>query len=299
MMTLTPQQLDRALADAREAAILAWRAIRHFYRGSYDIFEKDEGPATEADILADRTILGHLRARYDEAVHGYLSEELAHGPERLALDLCWIIDPIDGTRDFIAGREDFAVQIALAGRVGDDSIPLVAIVYQPATGHLYAAKRGGGATVELIPEALLAAEGAVPPPSVTAPIAPSSRGDLLTSHSVVTRSNISKKLQRVIDHLGIAETSNRGSFGVKVAEVATGRADLYLNTAHRRCKEWDVCAPHLILEEAGGRLTDLAGRAITYNKADVYVDYGAVASNSLLHPEVLSKLEEISDVWKG
>lgn len=284
--------LERFLTDAREAALEAWKVIQPFHQGDFEVFQKEgEGPATEADIAADRRILEILQDRYDPREYGYLTEETEKGGGRLQRPYCWIIDPIDGTRDFIAGGGDFAVHIGIAGEVtpGLPFEPLAGVVYQPMAGTMSAALRGGGAWQEDV------ATGVSRPLRVT---------DSATleddARVLVTSSRINERLMRALNHLGVQNPRQRGSLGVKIVEVAAGTADLYLNTARGPCKEWDACAPHIILREAGGRFTTLSGREIRYNQRDYTIRNGLLASNGNLHTPVLDRLREMRDLlWAG
>lgn len=281
--------LDECLAHAREAAVLAWEKIAGFYKGHYEIFEKvADGPATEADIMADHFILDFLGARYPETHFGYLSEETAHGFERLERPYVWIIDPIDGTQDFMDGLDDFAVQIGLAGRAeeGGPIVSLLGVVYQPTLGLLYKARRGGGAFRENILT------------GKTDSITVSTQKDLREANLVVSRSHMGFRLKAAMEQLRTRSFYQAGSLGVKVAHVSHGRADAYLNTSRRLCKEWDLCAPHAIIHEAGGRITDLHGASIEYNKRDVYVDHGVLATNELLHERMLEELVQVKEIWQ-
>jgi 3'(2'), 5'-bisphosphate nucleotidase len=253
-----------------------------FYRGCFDIYEKEfDGPATEADIVGDRFIVRHLKEHYPADRYGYLSEETEHGPERLAHDSCWIIDPIDGTNDFIEGKEDFAVQIGLSF----EGEAVLGVVYQPVPGRLYAGAKGCGAWCEDVRS------------GARTPMTTSPQEQLSAAALVVTRSHPGSRLSAAVAALAPARTYSAGSLGVKTMHVVDRQADLYLNTGRRVAKEWDTCAPQAILEEAGGRFTDLCGSPIRYNKADIYLHNGLVASNGPLHQATLAILSSVGEIW--
>lgn len=280
--------LEQCRNDAREAALLAWKEIESFFQGDFEVFEKEgDGPATEADIRADHFIVDYLRARYPETEYGYLSEETQHGNERLGKKYCWIIDPIDGTREFIQGKDDFAVHIGLAGRIGEDgpSVPLVGVVYEPRAGWLYSSAHQLGAWGENLNT------------GEKVPLAVSDQTDLAKSRVVITSQKYGTRLQRALDRLNPIDIHRRGSFGVKTLQVVCRKAEIYLNTARRQSKEWDTLAPHAVLNEAGGRMTNLEGQEITYNKEDYYVEMGTIASNKALHELALKTLGDVSDWW--
>lgn len=282
--------LEKCRDDARQAALQAWEKIKHFYQGKFEIYEKEnDGPATEADIMADHFIVDFLKKRYPSEQFGYLSEETQQGDERLGKPFCWIIDPIDGTRDFIEGSEDFCIQIGLAGsdKEGEEFLtPLVGVVYQPTTGLLYQSAKGVGANVENLNT------GEKRKLKVT------TQCKLTSSTVVYTRSHFGKRLQLSLQALEPKKERKKGSYGIKVMDVANATSDYYLNTGVKHCKEWDTLAPHAILLEAGGTLTDISGKPILYNKKDVYVYGGSIASNSILHQAITDKLRNVDHLWK-
>lgn len=288
--TLQSIDLESCRREAIAAAIKAWDVIAPFHKGSYGIYQKaGEGPATDADIAADRAILDHLQAQFPAAQFGYLTEETEKDDERLRHRYCWIIDPIDGTREFIEGRDDFAVHIGLAGPASPDGpiVALVGVVYMPKAGILYHAVKGQGAFARDM---------------VTGNdrrLEVSSTDKLGDARLVVTRAadalGPQRRLTRAVARLGVRDVYTLGSLGVKVAEVVEGRADFYMNASHKSCKEWDVCAPAIVLEEAGGRISQVAGDPILYNKVDYYVHHGLIASNGVLHERIVKSLDGIFD----
>jgi len=291
-MTYDSRQI---LSDAREAALLAWQHIARYFRGEFRIYEKQgTGPATDADREADAFLMRWLGSRYPEA--GFLTEESDENPDRLLRDLVWVIDPIDGTRDFIAGGPDFAVHVACVVRDSDGLWrPLATVVYEPVSGRLYTATRGSGAFLE--------EEGAVAgalwwqrttenvdtiPFSAPARITASENDDLPSLHAIASKSRMSTRLCSALDAIPVSAVDRRGGMGVKAMEVATGRVDFYLQPELGRSSEWDLCAPHLIVEEAGGRVSDLGGQEVTYNREDIKLRGGVLVSNGSCHPPLLN-----------
>ncbi len=286
---LTDKELDEALEMAREAALEAWRAIEPFFQGSFEVFEKEgEGPATEADIAADHAIVDFLRSRYPAERFSFLTEETCKEEARLETPFCWIIDPIDGTRDFMKGEDDFAVHIALAGRpaVGAPGEPLLGVVYEPRAALMHTARRGGGARIENLEN------------GTTFPLHVSGELNIDDAVVVITNTGIGKRLASVLDMLGARKVYSRGSLGLKAMEVAAGRADLYINTGRAMAKEWDVCAPHAILAEAGGTATTLRGKPVAYMQGDYYLRDGLLMSNGHLHEELIRMLDGVAELWR-
>lgn len=273
---------------ATHAAISAWGVIASYYDGQYMIEEKAEGPTTEADRVADLLIAERLSAVFPRSEYGYLTEESEDDGKRLDRKRVWIIDPIDGTKDFINHTDNFAIHIALVER-DDEGLyrPAAAVVYLPMLGRMYSAIRGEGAQRQIIPN----------PPQRSDwdnhrhPIRVSKRERIEQMRSVVSNANRTSRLMRLIHSLNLENFWHVGSLGVKLSIIAEGEAELYVNLALGKAKEWDTAAPHLILSEAGGMLTDLAGAPITYNKPDVYHRNGLLATNGPAHHLMLETIQ--------
>lgn len=277
--------ISRHLGVAREAALHAWQdAIQPYYKKDFSIYEKDlDGPATDADLAADKLIVSYLKEKYPSDKYGYLTEESDNSSERFDHDLVWIIDPIDGTSDFIKGQDDFAVQIGLAGRLEPDGPyhPLLGVVYQPTRSIIFLAGKNLGAFEENLEE------------DTRTPLTLSLVDSLPKATMVITKSNLGERTRAIVAGLAPMKVYQKGSLGLKMCDVARGSADFYVNPSPRNCKEWDVCAPDAILREAGGAVTDLKGRELTYNNPDHILRNGIVATNQILHPIVIEGLEEM------
>lgn len=211
-------------------------------------------PVTEADHAANRVICAGLSEAFpDDAV---LSEESRDSAARLAADRVWIVDPLDGTKEFLACNGEFAVMIglAVAGRA------VLGVVNLPARDELFAAAEGAGAWRE-------ADGGRWPLRCSPAPEALRLVGSRSHAEPLVVR------LQRA---MGITDVLPSGSVGVKCALIAAGERDLYLHPVPY-LKEWDTCAPEVILREAGGEVTDCLGEALRYNKPDPVQPDGILA----------------------
>ncbi len=281
-----------ARAQAAHAAIATWGVIASYYNGSFYIEEKADGPCTEADRAADLAILERLRRTFPPDRYGYLSEETVDDRDRLNHDRVWIIDPIDGTRDFINGTGNFAIHIALVERMADlQWHPVAAVVYLPVLGRLYSAVRGEGAHRQHVP--------APPKPgdwdNPRQPLRVSNRAEPQNMRSVVSNANRTSRLMRLIHSLQLEDHWHVGSLGVKLSAIADGEAELYVNLSQGKAKEWDTCAPHLILSEAGGMMTDLAGAPITYNQPDVHHNAGLLASNGPAHHMLIDHVRRFLD----
>jgi 3'(2'), 5'-bisphosphate nucleotidase len=272
--TIQQQSYDRELRVALELAREAGAAILEVYEGPLEIEQKtgagDREPVTKADRIANEIIVQRLSREFPE--DGILAEESVDTERRLGKSRVWMVDPLDGTTGFIEGNGDFAVQIGLA-EAGEC---VLGVVYQPLTGVLYRAVRGGGAWVER-PE--MEAERA----------RVSGHVDLTTMRLAASRSHRSPRMDRVVQKFGVKQEVRRGSVGIKVGLIVEQQCDLYVHLSPRT-KQWDTCAPEIILQEAGGRLTDLFGNPLRYNSPEVQNRNGIVASNGVAHQEIISAL---------
>lgn len=260
-------ELATAIAAARAVApaILAARAAGV-------TVEKKAGdePVTAADRAANQTLVETIGAAFP--ADAILSEEAADDGTRFTRERVWMIDPIDGTKDFIAGRDGFSTMIGLV--VGDR--PALGVVYQPARERLYYAVRGSGCFV-------VEASGAPERLSV------STVDQLDAIRMVASASHRDAVIDDVKQALGVKDEVNIGSVGLKLGLIARGERDLYVNP-QGLSKLWDVCAPEAILVEAGGTLTDALGQPIAYRQKDLGNHNGLIASNGRVHRAVVEKL---------
>lgn len=231
-------------------------------------------PVTVADRASSRIIVDGLRAAFpDDFV---LSEEEMDDPtSRADASRVWITDPIDGTWGFLKKDGDFAIQLGLAV----DGEPAVGVVYLPAHNILYYASRGRGSFV-------------VKDASDERRLRVSDNTNFSEMNLAVSRNHRSPKISRIMREFGLRQEIQRGSVGLKVGLVAEGVCDLYIHLSPRT-KFWDTCAPQIILEEAGGRLTDLFGERIRYEIADVQNHGGIVAANGAAHDLIIEKLRPL------
>ena len=264
---------ERELRVACELARAAGATTLAYYGGPLRVEHKkgDPGdPVTQADREANEIIVEGLRKAFPG--DGLLAEESVDTGRRLCHERAWMIDPLDGTKDFIAGTGDFAVQIGLA--MGGESV--LGVVYQPVPDVLYLAARGHGAWVvrpDVAPEQMRVSE----------------RTELTHARLAVSRSHRSPRMEWVVRALDIAEEVPRGSVGIKIGLITERQCDLYIHLSSQT-KQWDTCAPEAILTEAGGLLTDLWGEPLRYNTPDVRNYNGLVAAGKAAHPSIIRKL---------
>ena len=268
----------REIEVASELARQAGAVLLEHYYSPFLVEQKvnalDElEEVTAADREANELIVGRLQKEFPD--DGILAEESIDSEHRLEKDRVWLIDPMDGTKNFINRDGDFAVQIGLA--VGGESV--VGVVYQPVRAVLYRAERNGGAWIE-------DGENTARRMSVSNLNRPS---EMVLASS---RSHRSPRMERVVSAFGFKDETRRGSVGVKIGLIAEQQADLYLHLSPST-KQWDTCGPEAILTEAGGRLTDLFGQPLRYNGVRIDNRNGIVATNGAAHEMVIENLKPL------
>lgn len=235
---LKDRQADLALL--KDAAIEAGRiALSYFRQDPETWYKENNSPVSVADMEVDGFLSKTLLAARPS--YGWLSEETADDLARLTCKRCFIVDPIDGTRVYLSGREDWTVAVAIV----EDGRPVVGVVYNPCRNELFSAIAGCGATCN--DQAL----SATPAKDLT-------DTTLVAPH-------------RVIKQLKTADTPFReatyiGSLAYRIAKVSDASADVMCAT--RSPSDWDLAAADLVLQEAGGLLSDLSGATLLYNKPE-------------------------------
>ncbi|HMS43239.1 MAG TPA: 3'(2'),5'-bisphosphate nucleotidase CysQ [Pyrinomonadaceae bacterium] len=268
------KELETAINLAKNAGDL----ILEFYKKGFAVEEKrtkdnNTEPVTEADRASSKLIIEGLKLIFPE--DGILSEEEIDLPERLTKKRVWMIDPIDGTRSFVEKKDDFAVQIGLT----ENGKAIVGVVFQPISNRLYfAAKDAGAFYIENDgePQKLLVSD----------------KTDFAEMILAVSRSHRSGKMTQLVETFGFKNELPHGSVGLKIGLLARQHADLYIHLSPRT-KFWDSCAPQIILEEAGGKLSDIFGEEIIYNIEEVQNYNGILATNGGSHQAVVAKLKPL------
>jgi 3'(2'), 5'-bisphosphate nucleotidase len=259
-------ELDFARTVAREAATI----VMTYYIGSSDVqYKQGNEPVTEADRSANKHIVKRVRDRFPD--DGVLSEESKDDLSRLEKERVWIIDPLDGTKEFIARNGEFSIMIGLAVR----HRPVLGVVMQPETNLLYAGGKGLGAYLEENGERI--------------PLEVSDKAFTSEMTLVSSRSHRQQITDQLRSSMRITSERVSGSVGLKVGYISRQLADLYLHPSPG-CKEWDLCAPNAVLEAAGGIMTDCWGNPLTYNKRDVRAHNGLVATNGVVHTKIVRKV---------
>jgi 3'(2'),5'-bisphosphate nucleotidase len=268
-MPPTPS-LDRETAVAIDLARRAGAIVLRYRSPDLAVDHKaHDEPVTRADREANELIVAGLaRAFPDDAV---LSEESAPRGEYRTAARAWMVDPLDGTRDYVRGLPGFAVMIGLCL----DGQPSLGVVYQPLGEILYRAARGQGAFMEEAGATRRLRVGTCADP----------RGCRLVS----SKSHRMATIDQVRAVLGIDDEIALGSVGLKLGLIARAERDLYVNP-EGFSKLWDSCAPGVILAEAGGRLTDVHGQPLDCRAAEVRHTTGLLASNGLIHEAVVAAI---------
>jgi len=246
---------DLLHAAVREAGALA----ANYFNGSTQSWTKDDGtPVSDADLAVDELLKSRLQpARPD---YGWLSEETEDNDDRLGNSRVWVIDPIDGTRSFLEGGEHWCLSAALI----EGGRPVIGAVYLPLSDKMYAARAGEGASMN------------------DRPLTTSARGELAGS-KVIAHKNILQphRWRTPWPDVDVGMTT---SLALRLCLVADGSFDAALAVGSK-C-DWDLAAGDLIVHEAGGRVCDLEGATLRYNKPATR-QAGLVASGANLHDEII------------
>jgi myo-inositol-1(or 4)-monophosphatase len=197
-------------------------------------------PVSEADIRVNDLIERRLRSATPD--YGWLSEESADDETRLGKRLVWIVDPIDGTRGYLAGREDWCVSVALV----EEASPVLAAVFAPASDEFFFAMRKQGATLNEVPVY-------------------TTSGTELDFSRVAGPKPLVQRLSRSSDEIILHPRI--GSLALRLCRVAQGKLDAAF--AGGQSRDWDLAAANLIVQEANGSMTALSGDAILYNRREV------------------------------
>ena len=236
----------KELEIAKKAAVLAGKAIMEVYEsGDFGIEAKaDDSPLTLADKAANRIIVDMLRAEFPD--YAILSEEEKDDLSRLDNDLCFVVDPLDGTKEFIKRNGQFTVNIALSYR----HRTVMGVIYVPVTGEMYFAAKGHGSFMEV--------DG-----NVTLIHVSTDKKDKSELNMVMSNSHGAAEMDALIEKYGIRNHIKVGS-SLKGCMIAKGEADVYYR--YGPTMEWDTAAMQCIVEEAGGLLMQMDDTELLYNR---------------------------------
>ncbi len=259
--------MEKELEAAKKMAREAGRILLEFYAGKTEVQWKGyDDPVTAADRAANEFIVGELKRQFPD--DGILSEEADDNEIRLSKARVWMVDPMDGTKQFIERIGEFAVMIGLAVN-GEAQL---GVVYRPVDDRMFFAAPGTGAFIE--------------EQWTTKRLHVSTLSDPAQMTAAMSRSHHSPKVDLINQRLGITKQLRSGSVGLKVGLLAEGHAHLYLHLG-AKTNQWDTCGPEAILREAGGVMTDTTGAPLRYNAPQLRNLHGIVASSGPIHERAL------------
>jgi 3'(2'), 5'-bisphosphate nucleotidase len=260
------KELEVAIQLAREAGRIL---MDHYRDGAQVKWKGHDDPVTAADHAANDFLVREFARRFPgDAI---LSEEAPDDPARFNHDRVWLIDPMDGTKQFIDRIGEFAVMIGLAVK-GEAKL---GVVFHPQPDRMFYAAPGIGAFLE---EKL-----------TTKRLRVDATSDPARMMAAMSRSHHNPKVDLILADLGVGGKINSGSVGLKIGLIAETRAHVYIHLGSRT-NQWDTCGPEAILREAGGILTDTRGEAMRYNRPEVRNLHGVVASTGAIHDRVIETI---------
>ena len=259
--------MSDALTRERSAAVDAARAagerVRYWYERTYTVAEKGpDNPLTQADLEANAAIQDIISRTFPD--DGWLSEETRDSPERLAKRRVWIIDPLDGTKEFINRIPEFCICIGLV----EDGVPILGVGYNPAREELFVGSVGSGLTLN------------------GAPAGVGNQSDLGSARILASRSETARGEWHAYEHELRIELT--GSVGYKLALIAAGHADATFSLTPKN--EWDICAGTALITCGGGIVTDRFGAPLRFNRPDTRLP-GIIAANPALHTRIVELLQ--------
>lgn len=249
-----------------------------------DVQDKKDGPVTKADLAVNHYLLETFHAQLGTDDFYYLSEETFKADpesERFNHPWVWIIDPLDGTRDFIERTGTFAVHIALV----HEGRPVLAVVVCPKLGKLYYALKGQGTYRETRSD-----QGQFHQERITV----SDRTQMEDLTLVASGSHRDARLVELLERYPVQNQRVVGSVGCKIATILEQEAEVYIGLSGKSApKDWDIAAPELVLSEAGGRWTRFDGTPLRYNQTDVAQWGGLLASHGHCHDQLCQAAHEL------
>ncbi len=254
---------------AIRAALEAGKIVMNVYNHEFSsTLKNDNEPLTEADVKSNQIIQKII----SDSGHPILSEESEDNKNRLDSKIIWIVDPLDGTSDFIKKTGEFTIMISLV----EENIPILGVIYWPTEKKLYLAQKGQGA-FEFYNDNWTK-------------ISVSDISELEKCRAVGSRHHISEKEQNLLTLLNVSKFTSKGS-SLKVADISSGNVELYFTTTNK-IKQWDTCASYCLITEAGGKMTDMFGNDLKYNTERLNHENGLLVSNGLIHNHIIKIYRE-------
>jgi 3'(2'), 5'-bisphosphate nucleotidase len=245
---------------AIDAVIDAGKTVMEIYDQGFEQMTKiNNEPLTKADVESNK-IIHEIISTSD---HPILSEESDDTKKRLERKTVWIVDPLDGTSDFIHKTNEFTIMIGLV----KEQKPILGVIYCPTNDTLYVAQQDQGA-YQLLGEKW-------------SKLSVSTISDLAKSRVVCSRHHLSQNERDFLENIHPMKLTQRGS-SLKAIDVASGMAEFYF-TSSNKIKQWDTCASYCLIKEAGGNITDVFGNNLEYNTEIVNHQNGIMITNGLVH----------------
>jgi len=254
-----------AINAVKEAGIIVMEIYKQNFTST---IKKDNSPLTAADLKSN-DIIQKIISSIDYPI---ISEENSDDKKRLGHDKIWIIDPLDGTSDFVSRSGEFTIMVGLVNK----HKPILGVIYWPTNDILYVAQKGQGA--------YKLAGG------IWEKLVISKRSKLDDCRAVGSRHHLSTDEVSFIKQLNITKFSERGS-SLKVIDICSGAADLYF-TMTNKIKQWDTCASNCLITEAGGKMTDMLGNELKYNTENLYHQNGILVTSGIIHDKVIDRYTE-------
>jgi len=252
-----------------DGMIKAGEKILEVYETDFSTEKKDDdSPITQADIESNKI----LKEVLGETGITVLSEEDADDKKRLSEERVWIVDPLDGTTDFVNRTGEFTVMVGLV----EKQKSILGLIYWPIKKKMYLAESGKGAFCH---------------EKEWEKIEVSMMSEMQNCHALVSRHHLSEKEKRLLDEMEISVVTSIGS-SLKVTEIASGEAEIYLTTTNKM-KQWDTCASNCIISEAGGKMTDISGKEMIYNTESVNHENGILVTNGSIHQDALDAVSRL------
>lgn len=289
------ENIDKILVEILNIISQAGEKVLSYYGKKIEVKNKgNDSPVTIADIESNKILISSL-SKYGWPILSEEGEGVPQGydklqskrgcpgtkdnPDRLEADLVWIIDPLDGTKDFIQETGEFTIMLSLVKKNKDGNYrPILGIIYRPVNNTFYYAIEKKGAWIK---------EG-----NNTVRKLLVSREKEWRNITMFTSRNHTTDLEwQVVKKLGISKVETYGS-SLKACLISAGDAELNFNPAPFTW-EWDVCPSDLLIHEAGGKFTDTKGELFNYNKKDPKNHFGYLATNGLIHKDILKEIEAL------
>lgn len=257
------------LKIAVDAALEAGKKVLEIYNQDFtSSYKDDKEPLTEADLASDKIIHDIISS----SSHPILSEESVDNLDRLDSKKIWIVDPLDGTSDFIQKTGEFTIMIGLV----NEKKPIMGVIYWPPKNILYVSEENKGA---------YKLEN-----NTWSRLTVSNETKIIDSKVVGSRNHLSEQEKEFIDIIKPKQFTSKGS-SLKAMDISSGMSELYFTTTNR-IKQWDTCASWSIVNESGGKMTDMYGNEIQYNTEKTNHENGILVTNNKIHVSVVENYKK-------